>query len=129
MINFHTPKVPSLVLFNKSICGWPTLKFFYRRLGRQHIQTLRRSTRQKKRNFFVKTFRKLPKNGFCDLFFRNLPAAQKIWPKQRLFSILARKINLVDLKKKVVKIFENLFKIRPPPRENPRFAPDLHASE
>ena len=37
----------------------------------------------------------------------------------------ARKINLVDLKKKVVKILENFLKIRPPPpRENPRSAPE-----
>ena len=32
----------------------------------------------KKRNFFVKIFQKVPKNGFFDRFFKNLPAAQKI---------------------------------------------------
>ena len=36
----------------------------------------------KKRDFFVKVFQKIPKNGF----FKNLPAAQKIWPNQGLFT-------------------------------------------
>ena len=68
----------------------------------------------KKRDFFVKTSQKVPINGFCDLFFQNLPAAQKIWPKQRLFCFRrARKINLIDLKKKVVKIFEIFLKSAP----------------
>ena len=34
------------------------------------------------------------------------------------------KINSVDLKKKVDKIFEIFFENPPPPRENPRSAPD-----
>ena len=35
----------------------------------------------KKTLFFVKIFQKVPKNGFFDSFFKNLPAAQKILPK------------------------------------------------
>ena len=51
----------------------------------QYILILRGSTRQKKkRNFFVKIFQ-VPKNGFL---FKNLPAAQTIWPQQCLFSTL-----------------------------------------
>ena len=32
----------------------------------------------------------VPENGFYDLFlfFKNLPAVQRIWPQQRLFSAL-----------------------------------------
>ena len=61
---------------------WPTeLKFFLRRLGRQYILTLRGSARLKKRDFFVKIFQKVPKNGFFDYFFKNLPAEHKILPK------------------------------------------------
>ena len=48
--------------------------------------------RQKKRNFLVEIFQKVPKNAIFGLFFTILPAAQKFWPKQ-------------DLKKEVWKIF------------------------
>ena len=72
---------PPLILFQKSIFGRPTLKFFLRRLWRQYILTLRGSARQKKTRCFVKIFQKVPKNGFFDCFFKNLPAAQKILPK------------------------------------------------
>ena len=55
--------------------------------------TLRGSALQKKRDFFVKIFQKMLKNGFFDCFFKTL----------------------VDLKKKkVVKILEYFLKIRPP---------------
>ena len=73
--------VPPLISFQKSIFGRPTLKFFLRRLWRQYILTLRGSARQKKTRCFVKIFQKVPKNGFLDCFFKNLPAAQKILPK------------------------------------------------
>ena len=42
----------------------------------------------KKKDLFVKIFQKVPKNGFLTCFFKNLPAAQKIWPKQGLFTAL-----------------------------------------
>ena len=73
-----TQRVPPLILFQKSVFGRPTLKLFQRRLRRQYILTLRGSARQKKRDFFVKFFQNVPKNGFFDCFFKNLPAAQKI---------------------------------------------------
>ena len=38
---------------------------------RKYILTLRGSARQKKRDFFVNIFRKVPKNGFFDCFFKN----------------------------------------------------------
>ena len=44
--------------------------------------------RAKKRNFLVKIFHKVPKNAFFGSFFKILPAAQKILPKQGLFSVL-----------------------------------------
>ena len=30
----------------------------------------------------------VPKNGFLTCFFKKLPAAQKVWPKQGLFTAL-----------------------------------------
>ena len=70
-------------------------------------------------------FKKGPKTVFLTVF-------SKIWLRRKNFAKIgakqcferARKINLVDLKKKIVKIFECFLKIRPPPpRENPRSAP------
>ena len=73
---------------------------------------------------FPKIFQKVPKNIiFFGLFFNILSAAQKIGEKTGSFLFgRARKINLVDLKKKFDKIFEVFLKIRPP-QENPRSAP------
>ena len=42
----------------------------------------------KKRNFLVKIFQKVPKNAVFACFFKILPAAQKILPKQGLFNDL-----------------------------------------
>ena len=72
---------------------------------------------KKKRNFFVKIFQKVPKNGFFWLFFQKFASGAENFAKigaKQCFG-RARKINLVDLKKKVVKILENFSKIRPPP--------------
>ena len=56
-------------------------------------------------------------------FFKNFPAAQKTWPKQGPFTALEELENQFGrAKKKVIKIFENFLKIRPP-RKNPRSAP------
>ena len=100
-----TQKVSTLVLFKKSIFGRPTLK---------------ERERAKKTRFFVK----VPKNGFFYLFFfsKSLAAAQKIWPKQRLFSALVELGKFCRPKKNFSKTFQNFLKIRPT-RENPRSAP------
>ena len=68
----------------------------------------------------------MAKNGFFDLFFKNLPAAQKIWPKQRLFTAWGElgKINFIDLKNNGRQSFRKFFE-NPPPRENPRLATDF----
>ena len=42
--------------------------------------------RAKKINFLVEIFQKVPKNAIFGLFFKILPAAQKFWPKQGLYS-------------------------------------------
>ena len=42
----------------------------------------------KKTRFLVKMFQKIPENAFLAFFFKILPVAQKLWPKQRLFSAL-----------------------------------------
>ena len=42
---------------------------------------------QKKRDFLSKFSKKCPKSFFAS-FFKNLPVAQKILPKQRLFTAL-----------------------------------------
>ena len=50
----------------------------------------------KKRNFLVKNFQKVPKNAFFACFFSKiLPAGQKFWPNQGLFSTLGelKKLN------------------------------------
>ena len=66
---------------------------------------------KKKRIFFSSKFsKKYLKTPFFGLFFKILPAAQKILPKQGLFSILGelgKSIRSTYLKKKVDKIFEN----------------------
>ena len=59
---------PALILFQKSIFGRPTLKFFYRRLGRQYILTLRGSARQNNAFFpFLACFSRfcLRRRKFC----------------------------------------------------------------
>ena len=82
------PKGTLLVLFKKSILVTDS-KIFLRRLWRQYILSLRWSARKKKRDFFCQNFPKSAQKRLYDLFFfKNLPAAQKIWPKQRLFSAL-----------------------------------------
>ena len=79
--------------------------------------------RQKKRDFLSKFFKKCPKTF---LFFQKFACGAenlaKIGAKQCFGR--ARKINLVDLKKKEKgrQNFGKFLKIRPP-RENPRSAP------
>ena len=60
----------------------------------------------------------MPKNGFFDLFFLKIACGAENLAKTGSFYCFgrARKINLIDLKKKVVKIFENFFE-NPPPLE------------
>ena len=68
--------------------------------------TLRGSARQKKTLFFLsRFFKKCLKTAFLTCFFKNLAKTGTFYCFRR-----ARKTNLVDLKKKVVKIIEN-----PPP--------------
>ena len=57
------PKGPPFDTFSE-IHIWPTgSKIFLEAPSRQYILTLRGSARQKKRDFFVKIFQKVPKNG------------------------------------------------------------------
>ena len=44
------------------------------------------SAPKKKRDFLGKIFQKVSKNAFFTCLFKVLPVAQKIWPKQRVFS-------------------------------------------
>ena len=57
-------------------------------------------------------------NAIFGLFFKSLPAAQKFWPKQSLYSGLGElrksKIDLVDLKERSTK-FPFFFENPPPP--------------
>ena len=61
-------------------------------------------TRNKKRLFFGQNFQKVPEIAFFCLFFKTLPAAQKILPKR-----WENSENQVD------KIILKILKIRPPP--------------
>ena len=92
-------------------------KIFLKAPWRQYFLILRGGA-PKKTQFLVKICQKVPKNAFFGLFFISLLVAQKILPKQGLFSALEIH-SLLDLKKKVDKVF---LKIRHP-RENPRSAP------
>ena len=49
---------------------------------------LRESVRQKKRDFFVKIFQKVPKNGFFDLFFQKFACSAENLTKTASFSAL-----------------------------------------
>ena len=74
----------------------------------------------KKCVFLVKIFQKVPKNGFFDLFFQIACGAESLAKTGSFYCFgRARNVNLIDpkKKKKVVKIFENFLKIRPPPLE------------
>ena len=44
--------------------------------------------RKKKCDFFSQNFPKVSQNAFFAYFFKVLPAARKMWPKQDLFSAL-----------------------------------------
>ena len=65
----------------------------------------------KKRGFLVKVFQKVPttKNAFLVCFFKILPAAHKVWPKQGL------EVFWVLCLKKGRQIFSKLFRKSAPP--------------
>ena len=70
----------------------------------------------------------MPKNAFFDPFFQNFACGAKKLAKIDTKPCFgrARKINLVDLKKKKSRQnFRNFFENPPPPRENPKSAPEL----
>ena len=72
------PKGPPFDTFSE-IHFWPTDPKIFLKAPSAPIYTNFEGERApKKRDFFVKIFQKLPKNGFFDCFFKNLPAAQKI---------------------------------------------------
>ena len=82
----------------------------------------------KKTQFLGEHFPKCLKMPFLvRFFFKYLPAAHKICPKQGLLRALRERAeNKFDRPKKTVdKIFKRFFENRPPPppRENPRSAP------
>ena len=115
-----TQIVPHLILFNKSIFGRATLKFFKRRPRRQYTLILMGERAPKKRDCLVKFSKKCLKTPFLDCFFKCLPAAQKVWGTKLCLG-RAQKINSVDLKKmstKFLKTFEN-------PRSAPVYNPPL----
>ena len=72
------PKGPPFDTFSE-IHFWPTDPKIFLKAPSAPIYTNFEGERApKKRDFFVKIFQKLPKNGFFDCFFKNLPAALKI---------------------------------------------------
>ena len=75
------PKGPPFDTFSE-IHFWPTDPKIFLKAPSAPIYTNFEGERApKKRDFFVKIFQKLPKNGFFDCFIKNLPAALKILPK------------------------------------------------
>ena len=75
------PKGPPFDTFSE-IHFWPSGPKIFLKAPLAPIYTNFEGERApKKRNFFDKIFQKVPKNGFFDCFFKNLPAAQKILPK------------------------------------------------
>ena len=112
-----TQRVPPLILFQKSIFGRPTLKFFLKAPLAPIYSNFEGERAPKKTRFFCNIFSKSAQKRLFWLFFQKFACGPenfaKIGAKQSFGR--ARKINLVDLKKKVVKILENFLKIRPPP--------------
>ena len=106
-----TSRGGTLVLFKKTIFGDRPWNFSKGALGG--------SARQKNAIFFVKIFQKVLKNDyFVPVFFKTCPPA-----KLGLFTALEDlEKSIWSTQEKVVKIFENFLKIRPP-RENSRSAP------
>ena len=113
------PKGPLLYHFPIPIFSDGPQKISKGAFGGQYNLYLRVQRAPKNANFWSKFCSKVPTNALFGLFFfKVLPAAPK--QGQKVLE-RARKINLVDLKKKIV--FESFLKIRPPPpRENPRSA-------
>ena len=69
------PKGPPFDTFSE-IHFWPTDPKIFLKAPSAPIYTNFEGERApKKRDFFVNIFQKLPKNGFFDGFFKNLPAA------------------------------------------------------
>ena len=98
-----TQRVPPLILFQKSIFGRPTL------WG---------GASAKKTQFFCQNFSKSAQKRLFWLFFQKFACGAENFSKKgaKQWSGRARKVNLVNLKKKkVVKILEIFLKIRPPP--------------
>ena len=120
------PKGPPFDTFSE-IPFWPTDPKIFLKAPSAPIYTNFEGERAPKNAIFLSTFfKKCPKTAFFLLFFQKFACGAENFAKigaKQCFG-RARKINLVDLKKKVVKILENFLKIRPPPpRENPRSAP------
>ena len=69
---------------------WPTDPKIFLKTPLAPIYTNFEGERAPKKNgFFLSNFsKKCPKTAFLTCFFKKLPAAQKIWPKQGLFTAL-----------------------------------------
>ena len=83
-VMFRPPADPKGLPFDtfSEIHFWPTDPKIFLKAPLAPIYTNFEEERApKKRDFFVKIFQKVPKNGFFDCFFKNLPAAQIILPK------------------------------------------------
>ena len=74
-----TQRVPPPFDTFSEIHFWPTDPKIFLKAPLAPIYAIFEGERApKKRIFFVKIFQKVPKNGFFDCFFKNLPAAQKL---------------------------------------------------
>ena len=102
------PKGPPFDTFSE-IHFWPTDPKIFLKAPLAPIYTNFEGERApKKRDFFVKIFQKLPKNGFFDCFFKKVPSKTVLWESSK------NQFGRPKKKKKVVKILENFLKIRPP---------------
>ena len=103
----RTQRVPALVFFKQSIFGRPTKIFLNASLAPiyTNLEGERAPKSAKKNAKCPKTF------VFFTCFFKNLPAAQNIWPKKRSFYCFRRarlenQSILVDLKKRSSKFLK-----------------------
>ena len=119
------PKGPPFDTFSE-IHFWPTdPKIFLKAPSAQIDTNFEGERAPKKTRFFCQNFSKSAQKRLFWLFFFKFACGAESFAKigaKKCFE-RARKINLVDLKKKVVKIFDFFWKSVPAPRENPRSAP------
>ena len=95
-------------------------------LWRQYILTLRGSARQKKTRFFCQKFWKSTQKRLFWPFFQKFACCAKFFCQNRGKTVLWESSkNQFGRPKKKGQNFRIFFENPPPPRENPRSAPDL----